>query len=116
MDNCLCAANESAKHTGLKVQPWDLQTTPQLNDRSGPTPSALSKMVESNNLMPNIKRWSKQNAPNAAWAAAAASMTVDMDADTGSGSGGGAVEARFKALEEENVKLRREMGERLRRL
>ena len=111
MDNCLCAANESAKHTGLRVQPWDLQTTPQLNGRSGPTPSALPKMVESNNLMPNIKRRSKQNAPNAAWAAAAASMAVDMDADTGSGSGGGAIEARFKALEEENVKLRREMGE-----
>ena len=68
-------------------------------------------MVESNNLMPNITRRSKQNAPNAAWAAVAASMTVDMDADKGSGSGGGAVEARFKALEEENVKLRREMGE-----
>ena len=78
MDNCLCAANEAAKRTGLKVQPWYLQTTPQVNDRSGPTPSALAKMVESNNLMSNIKRWSKQNAPNAAWAAAAASMTVDM--------------------------------------
>ena len=34
-----------------------------------------------------------------------------MDADTGNGSGGGAIEARFKALEEENAKLRREMGE-----
>ena len=56
MDNCLCAAKVSAKHTGLKVQPWDLQTTPQLNNRFGPTPSALSKMVESNNRMPNIKR------------------------------------------------------------
>ena len=67
-------------------------------------------MVESNNLMSNIKRWSKQNAPNAAWAAAAASMTVDMDADTGNGSGGGAIEARAKALEEENAKLRKEMG------
>ena len=111
MDNCLCAANGSAKHTGLKVQPWDLQTTPQVNDRSGPAPSALAKMIDSNNLMSNIKRWSKQNAPNAAWAAAAASMAVDtMDVDTGSGSGGGAIEARFKPLEEENVKLRKEMG------
>lgn len=111
MDNCLCAANESAKHTGLKVQPWDLQTTPQLNDRSGPTPSSLSKMAEAQNLMPNIKRWSKLNAPNAAWAAAAASVAVDVDAGSGSGSGGGAFEARFKSLEEENAKLRREMGE-----
>ena len=40
-------------------------------------------MVESNNLMPNIKRWSKQNVPNAAWAAAAASMTVDTDTRAG---------------------------------
>ena len=108
---CLCAANESAKHTGLKVQPWDLQTTPQINDRSSSTPASLAKMVESSSLIPNIKRWSKQNAPNAVWAAAAASMAVDIDADTGSGSGAGAVEARFKALEEENAKLRREMGE-----
>ena len=37
-------------------------------------------------------------------------MTADMDAGTGSGSGGGAIEARFKALEEENAKLRKEMG------
>ena len=111
MDNCLCVANESVKHRGLKVQPWDLQTTPQLNDRSSPTPSSLSKMVEAQNLMPNIKRWSKQNAPNEAWAAAAANTTADMDADSGSGSGGGAIEARFKSLEEENAKLRREMGE-----
>ena len=59
MDNCLCAANEAVKHTGLKVQPWDLQTTPQVNDRSGPRPSALAKMVASNNLMSNIKRWEK---------------------------------------------------------
>ena len=107
---CLCAANESAKHTGLKVQPWDLQTTPQINDRSDPTPASLAKMVDSNNLMPIIKRRSKQNAPNAVWAAAAASMAVDMDADIGSGSSGGAVEARFKALEEENAKLRKEMS------
>ena len=71
MDNCLCAANESAKHTGLKVQPWELQTMPQINDRSGPTPASLAKMVESNNLMPNIKLCSKQNAPNAVWAAGA---------------------------------------------
>ena len=67
-------------------------------------------MVESNNLVSNIKRWSKQNAPNAAWATAAASMAVDMDAAIGSGSGGGAVEARFKAIEEEQAKVRREMG------
>ena len=33
------------------------------------------------------------------------------DADSGSGSGGGAIEARFKSLEEQNAKLRREMGE-----
>ena len=65
IDNCLCVANESAKHTGLKVQPCFLQTTPQLNDRSGPTPSSLSKMVEAQNLiMPNTKRRSKPNAPN----------------------------------------------------
>ena len=85
MDNVIGTANEAVKHTGLAVQPWDLQTTPQVNDRSGPTPSALAKMVEANNLMPNIKRWSKQNAPNEAWAAGAASMTVDAGADTGSG-------------------------------
>ena len=78
MDNVIGVANEAVKHTGLVVQPWDLQTTPQVNDRSGPTPSALAKMVESNNLMPNIKRWSKQNAPNEARAAAPASITVDM--------------------------------------
>ena len=65
IDNYLCVANESAKHTGLKVQPCFLQTTPQLNDRSGPTPSSLSKMVEAQNLiMPNTKRRSKPNAPN----------------------------------------------------
>ena len=67
-------------------------------------------MVESNNFLANIKRWSKQHAPNAEWAAAAARMTVDMDADTDSGSGGETFEARFKAIEEENAKLRREMG------
>ena len=110
MDNVIGMANEAVKHTGLAVQPWDPQTAPQVNDRSDPTPSALAKMVELNNLMPNIKRRSKQNAPNEAWAAAAASMTVDMDADTGSGSGGGTIEARFKAIEEENVKLRRRWG------
>ena len=71
MDNCLCAANESAKHMGLKMQPWELQTMPQINNRSGPTPASLAKMVESNNLMPNIKLCSKQNAPNAVWAAGA---------------------------------------------
>ena len=64
IDNCLCVANESVKHTGLKVQPCFLQTTPQLNDRSGPTPSSLTKMVEVQNLMNNIKRWSRLNAPN----------------------------------------------------
>ena len=32
-------------------------------------------------------------------------MAVDMDADSGSGSGGGAMEARFKATEEENAIL-----------
>ena len=79
--------------------------------QSGPTPSALAKMVETNNFMPNIKRWSKQNAPSAAWAATAASATADMDSDTGSGSGGGTIEARFKAIEEEQAKVRREMGE-----
>ena len=110
LDNAIGVANETVKHTRLVVQPWDLQTTPQANDRSGPTPSALTKMVESNNLMPNIKRWSKQNAPNGAWAVAAASMTADMDAGTGSGSGGGTSESRFKEIKEENAKLRREMG------
>ena len=44
------------------------------------------------------------------WAAAAASAGIDMDTDSGSGAGGGAIEARFKALEDENAKLRREMG------
>ena len=103
-------ANESVKHTSLKVEPCLLQTTPLLNDRSGPTPASLTKMVEAQNLMSNIKRWSRQNAPNEVWAAAAASAGVDMDADSGSGSGGGAIEARFKALEDENAKLRQEMG------
>ena len=110
LDNAIGVANETVKHTRLVVQPWDLQTTPQANDRSGPTPPALAKIVESNNLMPNIKRWSKQNAPNGAWAVAAASMTADMDAGTGSGSGGGTSESRFKEIKEENAKLRREMG------
>jgi hypothetical protein len=67
-------------------------------------------MIEANNLMPNIKRWSTQNGPDEAWAAAAANMAGDVGADTGSGSGGGAIEACFKALEEENAKLRQEMG------
>ena len=110
MDNVIGAANEAVKHTGLAVNPWDLETTPHANDRSGPTPSSLAKMVEANNLMPNIKRWSTQNAPNEAWTAAAANMAGDVGADTGSGSGGGAIEACFKALEEENAKLRQEMG------
>ena len=69
MDDVICAANEATKHTGLAVQPWDLPMTPQVNDRSGPAPSALAKVAETNNLMPNTKRWSKQNAPNEAWAA-----------------------------------------------
>jgi len=56
IDNCLCVANESVKHTGLKVEPCFLQTTPLLNDWSGPTPSTLTKMVEAQNLMSNIKR------------------------------------------------------------
>ena len=45
--NCLCVASESAKHTGLKVHPCFLQTTPQLNDRSGPTPSSRLKFIHS---------------------------------------------------------------------
>jgi hypothetical protein len=60
--------------------------------------------------MSNIKQWSRQHAPNEVWAAAAASAGIDMDTDSGSGSGGGAMEARFKALEDDNVKLRQEMG------
>ena len=56
IDNCLCVANEPAKHTGLTVGPCFLQTTPLLNDRSGPTPASLTKMVEAQNLMSNIKR------------------------------------------------------------
>ena len=111
IDNCLCVANESVKYTGLKVQPCFLQTTPQLNGRSSPTPSSLSKMVEAQNLMPNTKRWSELNAPNEVWAAAAASMTAEMDTDSGSGSVGGTMEARFKAIEEENAKLRRELDD-----
>ena len=110
MANVIGAANEAAKHTGLAVNPRDLETTPHANDRSGPTHSLLAKMVEANNLMPNIKRWSTQNGPDEAWAAAAANMAGDVGADTGSGSGGGAIEACFKALEEENAKLRQEMG------
>ena len=54
-------------------------------------------MVEAHNLMSNIKRWSRQNAPNKVWAAAAASAGIGIDMDTGSGSGGGAIEARSKA-------------------
>ena len=34
---------------------------------------------------------------------------MDVDADSGSGTGGGATEARFKALEEANAKLRKEV-------
>ena len=60
--------------------------------------------------MSNIKRWSRQNAPNEVRAAAAASAGIDMDTDSGSGSGGGAMEARLKALEDDNAKLRQEMG------
>ena len=94
IDNCLCVANAPVQHTGLKGEPCFLQTTPLLNDRTGPTPASLTKMVEAQNLMSNIK-----------------SGCIDMDTDTGSGSSGGAMEARFKALEVENAKLRREMGE-----
>ena len=67
-------------------------------------------MVEAHNLMSGIKLWSKQNAPNEVWAAAAASVGMDVDADSGSGSSGSAIEARFKALEDANAKLRQEMG------
>ena len=56
IDNCLCVANESAKHTGLTVEPCFLQTTPMHNDRSAPTPTSLAKMVEAQNLMSNINR------------------------------------------------------------
>ena len=35
-------------------------------------------MVESNNLMPNIKRRSKQNAPNEAWVVALHSCGIAM--------------------------------------
>ena len=62
--NCFCAANETIKHTNLKVEPCLLQTTPRHNDRSGPTPASLTKIVEVHNLMGSIKQWSKQNAPN----------------------------------------------------
>ena len=107
--NCLCTANEYVKHTNLKVEPGLLQTTPRHNDRSGPTPASLTKLVEIHNLMPAIKLWSKQNAPNEVWAAAAASVGVDVDADSGSGRGGGAVEERFKALEDANAELRKKL-------
>ena len=111
IDNCLCAANETAKHTNLKAVPCLLQTTPRHNDRSsGPAPASLTKMVEAHNLMSGIKLWSKQNAPNEVWAAAAASVGMDVEADSGSGTGGGAIEARFKALEDANAKLRKEVG------
>ena len=110
IDNCLCTANEYVKHTNLKVEPGLLQTTPRHNDRSGPTPASLTKLVEIHNLMPAIKQWSKLNAPNEVWAAAAASVGVDVDADSGSGRGGGAIEERFKALEDANAELRKEMG------
>ena len=110
IDNCLCTANEYVKHTNLKVEPGLLQTTQRHNDRSGPTPASLTKLVEIHNLMPAIKQWSKLNAPNEVWAAAAASVGVDVDADSGSGRGGGAIEERFKALEDANAELRKEMG------
>ena len=110
IDNCLCTANEYVKHTNLKVEPGLLQTTPRHNDRSGPTPASLTKLVEIHNLMPAIKQWSKLNAPNEVWAAAAASVGVDVDADSGSGRGGGAIEERFKALEDANADLRKELG------
>ena len=109
IDNCLCTAKEYVKHTNLKVEPCLLQTTPRHNDRSGPTPANLTKLVEVHNLMPAIKLWSKRNAPNEVWAAAAASVATDADADSGSGMGGGAVEARFKALEEANAELRKKV-------
>ena len=70
IDNCLCVANESVKHTGLKVQSCFFQTTPQLNGRSDPAPSSLSKIIEAQNLIPNTKRRSKLNAPNEVRAAA----------------------------------------------
>ena len=107
--NCLCTANETVKHTNLKVEPCLLQTTPRHNDRSGPTPAGLTKLVEVHNLMGGIKLWSKQNAPNEVWAAAAASVGMDADADSGSGTGGGAIEARFKALEAANTELRKKV-------
>ena len=110
IDNCLCTANENVKHTNLKVEPGLLQTTQRHNDRSGPTPASLTKLVEIHNLMPVIKQWSKLNAPNEVWAAAAASMGVDVDADSGSGRGGGAIEERFKALEDAHSELKKEMG------
>ena len=109
IDNCLCTANETVKHTNLKVEPCLLQTTPRHNDRSGPTPASLTKLVEVHNLMSGIKLWSKQNAPNEVWAAAAASVGMDADADSGSGTGGGAIEARFKALEDANAELRKKV-------
>ena len=34
---------------------------------------------------------------------------MDVDADSGSGMGGGAIEARFKALEDANAKLRKKV-------
>ena len=110
IDECLCTANESVKHTNLKVEPRLLQTTQRHNDRSGPTPANLAKLVEVHNLMPLIKQWSKLNAPNDVWKAAAASMGVDVDADSGSGRGGGAIEERFKALEDAHAELKKEMG------
>ena len=110
IDDCLCTANESIKHTNLKVEPWLLQTTQRHNDRSGPTPASLAKLAEVHNLMPLIKQWSKLNAPNDVWKAAAASMGVDVDADSGSGRGGGAIEERFKALEDAHSELKKEMS------
>ena len=110
IDDCLCTANESIKHTNLKVEPWLLQTTQRHNDRSGPTPASLAKLAEVHNLMPHIKQWSKLNAPNDVWKAAAASMGMDVDADSGSGRGGGDIEARFKALEDAHSELKKELG------
>ena len=55
IDNCLCVANASVKHTGLTVEPCFLQTTPMHNDRSAPTPTSPTKMVEAQNLISNIR-------------------------------------------------------------
>ena len=88
MGNVIGAANEASKHTGLAVNPWDLETTPHANDRSGPTTSSLAKMIEASNLMPNIKRWSTGDFAHGCGVAAFRGSDDDGVADLTDGAAG----------------------------